>query len=314
MSANTTAYVATVLAKPDAEKKHVDRLRYGALLGVAAVIAMAVYGGKYYTLSAAERPFSPKHEVLRPGGSVGLKLGILGVVMFCGLFAYAVRKHVPWLRKRGNSQHWLDYHVLLGIGAPVLIAFHSSFKFRGIAGFAFWVMVAVSISGFVGRYLYGQMPRRATTAKSSLKESHEMQLRLAWGLAGQRLIPASDLRSLLFLPTYSRMPRWPLLASLIHMVTLDLKRPFHIARLRRKFMGTKQKLVTVGGLLPGANPQVERAIALARDQAKLCKRIEFFSRAQQIFRLWHVVHKPFSYAFGVLVLIHIAVAMLLGFV
>jgi hypothetical protein len=37
------------------------------------------------------------------------------------------------------------------------------------------------------------------------------------------------------------------------------------------------------------------------------------SHAQRVFQLWHVVHKPFSYAFAVLALVHIAVVMMLGF-
>jgi len=36
-----------------------------------------------------------------------------------------------WLgRCMGNSRHWLDFHVVLGTAAPIIIAFHSSFKIR----------------------------------------------------------------------------------------------------------------------------------------------------------------------------------------
>jgi hypothetical protein len=45
----------------------------------------------------------------------------------------------------------------------------------------------------------------------------------------------------------------------------------------------------------------------------LSRRVVFLSHAQQVFKLWHVVHRPFSYAFAVLALVHIFVAMLLGF-
>ena len=36
------------------------------------------------------------------------------------------------------------------------------------------------------------------------------------------------------------------------------------------------------------------------------KRVLFLSRSQKVFHLWHVVHKPFSYAFAVLALLHIS--------
>jgi hypothetical protein len=39
----------------------------------------------------------------------------------------------------------------------------------------------------------------------------------------------------------------------------------------------------------------------------------FLSRSQQVFNLWHIVHRPFSYAFAVLACIHIVTAILLGY-
>jgi hypothetical protein len=59
--------------------------------------------------------------------------------------------------------------------------------------------------------------------------------------------------------------------------------------------------------------EMERAIAVAREEAALSKRILFLSRTQQVFNLWHVVHKPFSYTFAVLVLVHIGVVLMMGF-
>ena len=64
--------------------------------------------------------------------------------MFLAIFLYPLRKVWAWLRGKGAPKHWLDFHVLLGLAAPFVIAFHSSFKFRGFAGIAFWIMVAVS--------------------------------------------------------------------------------------------------------------------------------------------------------------------------
>ena len=110
--------------------------------------------------SAMDRPFSPKHHMLRPSGPIGLYLGFMGVALFLGIFLYPIRKHWAWLRQIGNTRHWLDIHVLMGLTAPFIIAFHSTLKFKGIAGMAFWIMFAVSVSGVVGRYLYAQIPRK----------------------------------------------------------------------------------------------------------------------------------------------------------
>ena len=128
-------------------------------------MSLAIYGHDYYRLGQAERPFSPKHHLLKPGGTLGVNLGLVGVLILCAIFLYPLRKRWGWLQKQGSSKHWLDHHVVLGVAAPICIAFHASFKFRGLAGIAFWVMVAVSLSGLVGRYLYAQIPRQMTAAE-----------------------------------------------------------------------------------------------------------------------------------------------------
>ena len=81
--------------------------------------------------------------------------------MFFVIYLYPLRKRWGWLGSQGNSRHWLDFHVVLGTAAPLVIALHSSFKFGGIAGMAFWIMTAVTLSGFIGRYLYSQIPENA---------------------------------------------------------------------------------------------------------------------------------------------------------
>ena len=105
---------------------------------------------------------------------------MLGVTLFCFLFLYPIRKKWPWLGRIGKTKHWLDFHVLLGITAPVVVTLHSSFKLRGIAGVAYWIMMAVSISGFIGRYLYAQIPRSlSATEMSGCKRSNRS--RSGWG-------------------------------------------------------------------------------------------------------------------------------------
>jgi hypothetical protein len=74
------------------------------------------------------------------------------------------------------------------------------------------------------------------------------------------------------------------------MVVIDRLRVLHIARLRIRVLTYWACLMTLGGLLPSGDPEIERVIALARKQAALSKRILFLERSQQVFHLWHVVH------------------------
>jgi hypothetical protein len=154
----------------DPERGHRLRLQFAWVVSISLVLWLAVYGFPYYWLDLAGRADSPLHAALRPSGTIGLRLGMLATVLFVGLFLYPVRKRWPWLNRIGTTRHWLDFHVLLGIIAPLVVTFHSSFKLAGIAGIAYWIMIAVALSGFVGRYLYAHIPLSLNTAELSLNE------------------------------------------------------------------------------------------------------------------------------------------------
>ena len=315
MSANATAVapMRAVSRQSTFDRVHRFRLIGGYVITIALLTALAVYGFDYYTLDAAERPFSPKHALLKPSGTIGLKLGFVGMFVFFVIFLYPLRKRWPWLMKQGNTRHWLDVHVLLGLSAPFIIAFHASFKFRGFAGVAFWIMAAVSASGVVGRYLYSQIPRSLNAAALSHKETQELQARLSQQLIEQKLIPQADLGQMLRLPSVETVERLPIIVALVYMALLDIGRVFRVAKLRRHALRASEYLTTLGGLLKTRHVELEYAIAAAADEAKLAKKILFLSRSEKVFHLWHVVHKPFSYTFAVLALVHIAVVMMMGY-
>ncbi|HLH09318.1 MAG TPA: hypothetical protein VKW78_18925 [Terriglobales bacterium] len=308
-----TAVATPSMAGLNKEKRHRLFVVLAYLVVFALIAAVTIYGFDYYTLDSAQRPFSAKHEVLKPSGSIGIKLGMLGFGMFCLIFLYPLRKKITWLQQWGTARHWLDYHIVLGISAPFIIALHSSFKFRGLAGMAFWIMLSVSLSGIVGRYLYAQIHRGVSATEISLKEAREAQTQMTEQLAQQKVISPGHLKALFKLPTEEDVTAWPTVFALIYMVILDIARPFHVARLRCRTMSGGQVITSLGGLLPSKNVRLEQVIALAREQASLSKRLVFLSRSQQVFHLWHVVHKPFSYSFAVLAIVHIVVVMMLGF-
>jgi hypothetical protein len=317
MSAGSAAVpTRTVAPQPgskDFERGHLFRLRAMYGVAIAFLIALSVYGFNYYRLGAEDRPFSEKHHLLRPSGPVGLYLGVFGFFLFCAIFLYPLRKHWAWLGKIGNTRHWLDVHVAMGLAAPFLIAFHASFKFQGFAGVAFWIMAAVAASGVIGRYVYGQIPRSLNTAEVSMRELQDDQGKFAAELAEQRLLRKEDLALVLELPSAERVQRMPMVVALGEMIWFDFLRVIRIARMRRHTVGLAEKILTLGGLRATGHADVERAIASAREQAKLSKRVIFLSRAEQVFHLWHVVHKPFSYTFAFLALIHIGVVISMGY-
>lgn len=312
MSAGVTVR-GNILAKEDSERGHRLRVFLSWMLALALVLVIAGYGLDYYALSAADRPLSPKHEALRPSGPIGINLGMLGVFLFFLIYLYPLRKKWGWLGRLGNSRHWLDFHVVLGTTAPVVIAFHSTFKFGNIAGMAFWSMLAVTISGFVGRYLYAQIPRNLNAAELTMKEMLEFEESMRQELAAQQMTFGKRMESLYDLPTAKDVAHMPMMFALLYMILIDLKRPFQLSLLRLQSAGFGAWVSSLFGLRRTSDLKLERAIIVARKQAALSKRILFLSRTQQVFNLWHVVHRPFSYAFAILALIHIGLALAMGY-
>jgi len=107
--------------------------------------------------------------------------------------------------------------------------------------------------------------------------------------------------------------RMPVLNSILRMLALDLARPFQMAAMRREVLSGWEAVWTLGGLGPSRHRDLERVVALVRRQSWLTAKICFLDRAGQIFKMWHVVHRPFSGAFVALVAVHIGMAVWMGF-
>ena len=280
---------------------------------LAVIVYVLAAGRSYYFLSLDDRPFHPLHRALRPAGRVGLSLGIFSTGLFAAIYVYPLRKRWRWLWNIGTTRQWLNFHIVMGLAAPLLVALHASFKFRGLAGLAYWIMMAVVASGVVGRYLYGQVPRSRRDAELSLADLQNMNTEMAEDLRSQMLIAEDVWRPLVAPVRREEALRMPLAKALVWMLLLDMARPFRMARLRRVALSPAERLWTLGGLLASSHPELERVVALVRRQSWLTAKICFLDRAAQIFKLWHVIHRPFSYSFLLLLTIHIGMAVWMGF-
>ena len=282
-----------------------------------ASIAVALYlgweGAGYYLLPLTERPFHPQHVALRPAGSMGIKLGLAAAFLFAGIYLYPLRKRIKPMQRFGKTSRWLDLHVTLGLIVPMVVTYHSSLKLNGLAGMAYWIMMAIVMSGFVGRYLYAQIPRSMGAAERSLQELSDEAEALANELHVQSIFSEKELDTVLELPSSSEVAAMSLWAAMLTMASLDLRRPWRIAAARRKVLSPRELWTTFGGLRRSSHDELEYVLAAVREQSWLTSKILFLSRAGQVFHLWHVVHRPFSYAFVVLVAAHIGTVLLMGY-
>jgi hypothetical protein len=300
-------------SRPAGETRHRILLGIAMALAATLIVYLAVTGFPYYMLRPEQRPFSPLHAKLRPSGTIGLKLGIGSAGLFCLLMLYPLRKRWRWLSTIGSTRRWLNFHILLGITTPIVVTFHTSFKWHGLAGLAYWIMISVALSGLVGRYLYARIPRSRNAVKLSLEELAEQSAALAAGLAAQPYLQRIDFGTLADLPSAERIQAMGLGRALWTMLRMDVARPFQMSRLRRRLLGGSQRVRSLGGLVASHDPAVESIVSAVRKQARLRTAMAFLDRTERVFHMWHVIHRPFSISFVALILIHIGVAISVGF-
>ena len=82
------------------------------------------------------------------------------------------------MQRWGDIRYWLNYHIWMGVTGPLLIIFHTSFKIGGVIAVAFWSMVAVAVSGALGRYLYIQIPRSLNGQELTVNDLEDQEFSL----------------------------------------------------------------------------------------------------------------------------------------
>ncbi|MBI4890826.1 MAG: hypothetical protein HY821_09405 [Acidobacteria bacterium] len=293
--------------------RHRGLLWVTALSGAGLAAYVAWMGYSYYRLPLIQRPFHEMHAAFKPAGRIGLRLGMLSLFLFACIYLYPLRKRIPLLQRIGKTRRWLDFHVLLGLTVPLIVTLHASLKLHGLIGLAYWIMMAIVVSGIAGRYLYAQIPRTVTAAEVSLQDLTAQADSLSAELEQQKVFPPGELSSAVALPDRREVEEMPLLVALASMTAQDLRRPFRVAALRRRLLTPAERILTLGGLRASGHADLETVLAAVRSQSWLLAKILFLKRAGEVFHLWHVVHRPFSYSFALIVAAHITLVLLMGY-
>jgi hypothetical protein len=264
---------------------------------LAAALALLWSGRAFYATPLTERAHHEGYWLFKPGGSIGQPLGVLGSAMMLLLLLYSVRKRGRVFRHLGPLSRWLDIHIFLGVIGPLFVVLHSSFKVQGLVALSFWSMVAVALSGVLGRYLYLQIPRTRAgdelTLAEILEEDRMLSARLtAFGLDARLQRRLDELTS----PPARR----GLFSALVGVLGADLA----LGRNLRAF-GHECRSIP-----PAAFGELLR---IAREKAVVHRRIVFWDALHRLFHHWHVIHKPFAVVMYLFMAVHVVVASMTGY-
>lgn len=262
------------------------------LIVIVVSIYIGIKGYSFYSIPIEERFYHPDYNSFKPSGFFGHGLGIVGTFLILfGVVLYIARKRYGFMEKYLRLKYLLEFHIFLCTLGPIMILFHTSFKFGGIVSVAFWSMVAVVLSGVVGRFIYTQIPRTIEGREltlSEVKTSHEtlMETLKSFEHLGFSM---SD-----FLLNSEHKYNWGIRGY------IDKKRQIFSIRKKLSSINVSKK-------------EKKQIIQIVSQEISLSSRIERLLLMQKLFKYWHVAHMPFALIMLVIVTIHVIVTVTLGY-
>jgi len=268
--------------KPVAHKVYISSM---VMILIVVTVYLIYNGYAYYNTSLEERFYQADHELLKPNGLLGHGMGIIGsFLMVTGVSIYMLRKRWRFLARLGKLKHWLEFHIFLCTLGPILVLFHTSFKFGGIVSISFWSMIAVVVSGVIGRFIYIQIPRTIEGRELSLIEVRGMKTDIRDILVSKYGLKKDSLDAIVKSTLASRKER---------LSVRSIKQNLKENRLTRS--------------------QRSQVLKLVKNEISLNHRIERLQTMQKLFKYWHVAHLPFALVMLIIMLVHVAISIIFGY-
>lgn len=266
------------------------------LIVIAVTVYLAYTGYSYYGISLEERFYHPQHNWFKPSGAFGHGLGIVGTLMILiGVFFYIARKRYNLVLKGIRLKYLLEFHIFLCTLGPILILFHTAFKFGGIVSISFWSMVAVVLSGVIGRFVYIQIPRTIEGRELTLNEVKGMKAGLTTNLKNS--VIDDKLRSLIMSFTLSQES-----SGKTSFLSQYLENKRTIGIIRKEL--TKRKV---------QKKQRASVMKMLKEEISLGYKIRRLQTMQKLFKYWHVAHLPFALIMLVILIVHVVVTLSFGY-
>lgn len=271
-------------------------------LVVAVALGLLIYNGyEYYNTALEERFYQEDHASLKPSGAWGHGMGIVGsLFMIIGVSSYMARKRFRSLSRLGVLKHWLEFHIFLCTLGPILVLFHTSFKFGGLVAISFWSMVAVFLSGVIGRFIYIQIPRTIEGREMSLNEVEGLKQDIGEIIRNVYKLD-QDSYTIILESTRDR---------------IGTDRYTSQGWFLANYFSDKKALRKVRALLKKNNlsrTEIRDVLGLIRNEITLNRKIKRLQLMQNLFKYWHVAHLPFALVMLIIMVIHVAVTIVFGY-
>jgi len=283
--------------------KTVHQLYIGVfvVMTLLTVVYLIYNGASYYGTSIEERFYHADHASLKPSGAMGHGLGIIGTLLILiGVFSYIARKRMRSLRTLGVLKYWLEFHIFLCSIGPIMVLFHTAFKFGGIVSISFWSMVGVVLSGVIGRFIYIQIPRTIEGRELSLGEVRDLKVNIGNVLQHSYKVSEESYQAIL---EATQVEHEPIKGSLLSKIVIKY--------FRDKYTISKLRSVIKSQRL--SRHESKKLLGLVKHELALNNKIDQLMTMQKLFKYWHVAHLPFALIMLVIMVIHVTVTLAFGY-
>jgi hypothetical protein len=266
-----------------------------------ALIVLTYKGLSYYRTSIEDRFYHPDNNLLKPSGSLGHGFGIVGsFLIVVGVGSYMARKRYRFLSRIGILKHWLEFHIFLCTLGPLLILFHTAYKFGGLVAISFWSMVAVFLSGIVGRFIYLQIPHTIEGQELTLNDIRALKTDIAGILKSSHNLDEESYN--IITDSIKKKVESYQSNALVRYIKryFDDRKTIHLI----KSVLRKQKM---------PRKEMRQIIDLVNNDIKLNQKIERLATMQNLFKYWHVIHSPFALVMLIIMVIHVGVTIVFGY-
>lgn len=240
--------------------------------------------------------------IYEPSKGIWHVVGWTGSSMMIIMMLYSVRKRFSIFNSLGSLRHWLSAHIFLGIMGPILVTFHTTFKFGGIIATSFWCMIVTMVFGIMGRYIYVQIPRDLSGTELETNEIDKIAESLDMKLSEYlKNVNITDLFKEISIAD-EKAKSLNIISALFFMIKTDIKNLYRISHLK-KVIRTRYHL----------KGRVRKEIvSLLKKKAALIRQKNFLATSHRLLHYWHVLHVPLAIVMFIIMFLHIIVYFLFG--
>lgn len=242
-----------------------------------------------------------------PNYGVGYWLGIVGSSLMLLLLLYPAGKKSKLLHRLGWAKYWFRFHMILGLVGPLLVLYHSNFRVHAInSKVALYSMLAVAVSGIIGRHFYARIHRGLYGKRTRFDELRQEIADAMENNRGLAVILPNFSKELYAVSAEFLGDQYTRTISVRQSLAWTFKYYYVRARLYFRINREIRVRAVLSETIRSDATNLQKAAHHYMDtQVSLLRRVAQLSFYERLFSIWHIFHMPLFILLTISAVIHI---------